>query len=127
MDSSRLLEVAGSRSAVKALAAFQAFDAVTNVVQLGYVRQCLDDVDFPQHDRWIFPVVKTASVVGLLGGLRSPALGRTTSVGLHSYFVLAIAAHVQAKDFRRNFAAANLMLVTCAAVSSRFWRRPTTI
>lgn len=67
---------------------------------------------------------KTASVVGLVGGLRSTALGRATSLGLTTCFVLAVGAHIRARDFGRNFAAANTTLVTVVAVTKRFWTDP---
>lgn len=107
------------------LAGLQGYDAVTSLIPVTYVKKCLDDVGLPEPIRWVIPVVKAASVAGLVGGLRSPALGRATSIGLLSYFVLAVGAHVRARDFGRNFAAANIMLVTVAAVTMRFWTDPT--
>lgn len=107
------------------LAGLQAYDAVTSAVPVAYVKRCLDDVGLPESVRWAIPVAKTASVIGLVGGLRSPALGRATSLGLTTYFVLAVGAHVRAKDFGRNFAAANIMLITVVVITKRFWTDPT--
>ncbi len=75
----------------------------------------------PESIRWVIPVVKSASAVGLVGGLRSPLLGQVTSTGLTTYFQLAVGAHVRARDFGRNFVAANVMLVGVLAVTKRFW------
>lgn len=113
-----------SNAPVLVLASLQVYDAVTSAVPVAYVKDCLDDVGLPESVRWAIPVVKIASVIGLVGGLRSSALGRATSVGLTTYFVLAVSAHIRARDFGRNFAAANVMLVTVVAVTKRFWTDP---
>jgi hypothetical protein len=99
------------------LAAGQAGDAVISAIPVRTVSDCLDDVGFPQRNRWIFPVVKAASAVGLLSVTKFPALARLTTVLLTVYFVLAVGAHVRARDFGRNFAAASTLLAVFAAVA----------
>ena len=65
----------------------------------------------------MFPVVKFAAAVGLVGGIWVPGLGLLTSAALVLYFVLAVGAHVRASDFGRNlFVNATGMLAVCVAV-----------
>ena len=99
------------------LAAGQAGDAVISAIPIRTVSDCLDDVGFPQRNRWIFPVIKVASAVGLLSVTRSPGLARLTTALLAVYFVLAVGAHVRARDFGRNFAAASTLLAVFATLA----------
>ncbi|MCF8590106.1 DoxX family protein [Gordonia liuliyuniae] len=91
-------------------AAGQAADAAACIGPIPYVARCLDSVDFPAEHRWIFPVVKAASAVGLAAAPRFPGLARLTSVMLTIYFVLAVGSHVRARDIGLNFAASSSML-----------------
>ncbi|MCF8610269.1 DoxX family protein [Gordonia sp. HY285] len=91
-------------------AAGQAADAAACIGPIPYVARCLDSVDFPSEHRWIFPVVKAASAVGLAAAPRFPGLARLTSAMLTIYFVLAVGSHVRARDIGLNFAASSSML-----------------
>ena len=52
-----------------------------------------------------------------MAGLWIPVLGLLTNIALVAYFLLAIGAHVRARDFGRNlFVNATGMLVICVAV-----------
>ncbi|MET4429823.1 DoxX family protein [Mycolicibacterium sp. 624] len=99
------------------LAAGQAGDAVICAIPVRTVTECLDDVGFPKQNRWIFSVIKAASAVGLLSVRRYPALARLTTLMLTVYFVLAVGAHVRARDFGRNAAAATTLLAIYGALT----------
>ncbi|MGC0364137.1 hypothetical protein ABH922_002121 [Rhodococcus sp. 27YEA15] len=98
-------------------AAFQAGDAVISVKPIDYVARCLDSVHFPQRNRWIFPVIKAASAVGLAVAPKFPGLARVTAIMLTLYFAAAVGAHVRAKDLGFNAAAATSLLVSYAALA----------
>ena len=53
---------------------------------------------FLRISRVVFPVIKGASALGLLAGLRWPRLGRLTAAALVVYFVSAMGAHARVKD-----------------------------
>ena len=99
-----------SRQQVLSLAAVQLGDAAFNVVATEWVRDDLDRLRVPQELRHVFPVIKTVSAVGLVGGLRWPQLGRVTSAALVAYFVLALGAHRRARDELYRYAPAATML-----------------
>jgi hypothetical protein len=81
-----------------ALAAFQAGDAVACAIPIPPIKKALDQYGVPDDIRWILPVVKAASVIGLLSASRIPALARLTTAMLTLYFVLAVGAHVRVRD-----------------------------
>ena len=54
----------------------------------------------PRSLRPWLPAIKAASVVGLVGGERYPWLGRSTSLGLTTYFIVAVASHLRAAEGR---------------------------
>ncbi|WP_319454155.1 MULTISPECIES: DoxX family protein [unclassified Mycobacterium] len=99
------------------LAAGQASDAVITAIPVRTVARCLDDVGYPKQKRWILAAVKAASVAGLLSASRSPALARLTTLMLTVYFALAVGAHVRARDFGRNAAAAATLLAVYGAMT----------
>jgi hypothetical protein len=101
------------------LATFQAFDAVICIKPIPYIAKCLDDVHYPQQGRWVFPIVKAAAAIGLLGGTRSPGLAKLTLILLTVYFTLAVGAHVRVRDFGANAAAATSLLATYATLAVR--------
>jgi len=78
----------------------------------------LDRLRFPEGLRFLFPIIKFASVLGLIMGNRWRRMGRLTSAALVLYFVLAVAFHARAKDPIRKYPAALVMLVWSCAV----WR-----
>ncbi|MFJ4701172.1 DoxX family protein [Streptomyces sp. NPDC088768] len=103
--------------ALLALALVQLVDAVLSLRPVGFVRDCLTDVGLPRRWWRLLPVVKAASAAGLVAGIRWHWLAVLTSAALVLYFLLAIGAHVRARDFGRNlFLNASGMLVLCAAV-----------
>jgi hypothetical protein len=99
------------------LALLQAGDAVACGLQLPPVKKALDDVDLPEHLRPVLPVVKAASVLGLLSVYRFPGLARFTTFMLSVYFVLAVAFHLKAKDFSPGLAAASSFLALYGAMT----------
>ncbi|CPY90407.1 DoxX family protein [Mycobacteroides abscessus] len=98
------------------LASFQAVDAAICVQPIPYVAKCLDDVRYPEQNRWIFAPIKAASAVGLLGGIRFPWLAELTLFMLTVYFTLAVGAHVRARDIGLNAVSASSLLATYGAL-----------
>lgn len=99
-------------------AAGQATDAALCVPPIPYIRACLDDVGWPDGGRWFFPVVKSASAVGLAAAPRFPGLARLTAIMLTLYFSVAVGMHVRARDLRLNFAAATSLLLFYGALAA---------
>src|SRR5258708_17645819 len=99
------------------LAAFHAIDAVGCAVQLAPIKKILDDLGIPEDIRPVFPVVKAAAAVGLASVSRFPALARLTTAMLTLYFVLAVSAHVRAKDRPVNAIPAASFLTTYALMT----------
>jgi DoxX-like family len=100
-----------------ALAAFQAGDAVACAIPLPQISKALDQYGVPQSIRWILPVAKAASVIGLLSASRMPALARLTTAMLTLYFVLAVGAHIRVRDRIVNTLPAASFLVTYALLT----------
>jgi hypothetical protein len=102
-----------------ALAAFQAGDAVACAIPLPLIAKALDQYGVPQSIRWILPVAKAASVIGLLSASRIPALARLTTAMLTLYFVLAVGAHIRVRDRIVNTLPAASFLVTYALLTAK--------
>ena len=100
-----------------ALAAFQAVDAVAAAIPVPPVAKTLDTLGIPQDIRWLLPASKAASVIGLLSVSRFPALARLTTAMLTVYFVLAVGAHIRARDRIVNALPAAAFLATYAALT----------
>ena len=98
------------------LAVVQIADAAFNAIPNEWIKNDLDHLGFPEDLRIVFPVVKSASAVGLVAGLRWPRLGRVTSTALVAYFLLAMAFHARAKDRPARYAPAAVMLAWSAKV-----------
>ncbi len=102
---------------VVVLAVVQVVDGLLCVRPVQFVADCFDDVGFPRRLWWIFPVIKLAAAAGLLLGLWVPYLALAADVGLVVFFLLAVGAHVRARDLGRNlFVNATGMLALCVAV-----------
>ena len=101
----------------KALAAFNAVDAVACGVQLAPIKKTLDNLGVSDNIRPVLPVVKAAAAVGLLSVTRFPALARLTTAMLTLYFVLAVGAHIRARDKVVNALPAASFLATFAAMT----------
>jgi hypothetical protein len=80
------------------LAANQAGDAIACAIPVPMIAKTLDDLGVPQEIRWVLPVSKAASVIGLLSARRYPPLARLTTAMLTLYFALAVGAHLRAHD-----------------------------
>ena len=100
-----------------ALAAFQASDAVACAIPLPQITKALDQYGVPDNIRWILPVAKAASVIGLLSASRVPALARLTTAMLTLYFVLAVGAHIRVRDRIVNTLPAATFLATYAVLT----------
>jgi hypothetical protein len=88
------------------LAAIQAGDAAACAAHAAPIEKAFDDVGLAPELRPIIPFVKAASAIGLLSVFRFPALARLTTFMLTVYFVLAVGAHIRAKDWSPGLVAA---------------------
>ena len=111
------MSVLTSPKTYAALAVFHAVDAVACGVQVAPIRKVLDDLRVPDEIRPVLPVVKTAAAVGLLSVTRFPALARLTTAMLTLYFVLAVGAHIRARDKVVNALPAASFLATFAVMT----------
>lgn len=102
-----------------ALAAFQAADGVACAIPVPYITKVLDQLGVPLNIRWILPVSKAASVIGLLSASRIPALARLTTAMLTVYFVLAVGAHIRVRDRIVNTIPAASFLITYAVLTAK--------
>lgn len=101
------------------LAAFQAIDAVACAIPISPIAKSLDTLGVPQDIRWVLPLAKAASVLGLLSAGRVPALARLTTAMLTLYFVLAVGAHIRVRDRIVNTLPAASFLVTYALLTAK--------
>ncbi|TDZ85598.1 hypothetical protein DE4585_00917 [Mycobacteroides salmoniphilum] len=101
------------------LGSFQAVDAALCIQPVPYVAKCLDDVRYPQQNRWIFAPIKAASAIGLIGGIRFPGLAKLTLVMLTVYFSLAVGAHLRVRDIGLNAMSASTLLATYGVLAAR--------
>jgi DoxX-like family len=108
-----------SPKAYAALAAFQAGDAVACAIPIAPIARTLDNLGIPENIRWLLPVAKAASVIGLLAAGRLPALARLTTGMLTLYFVLAVGAHLRAHDRLVNVLPAASFLATYAVLTAK--------
>jgi hypothetical protein len=65
----------------------------------------------------VFPVVKAAAAVGLLSVTRFPALARLTTAMLTLYFIMAVGAHIRARDKVTHAIPAAAFLTTFAVMT----------
>ncbi len=86
-------------------------------VQVAPIKKVLDDLGVPETVRPVLPVVKAAAAVGLLSVTWFPALARLTTAMLTLYFILAVGAHVRARDKIVNAVPAASFLVLFAAMT----------
>jgi len=100
-----------------ALAAFQAGDAVACAIPVAPIAKTLDNLGVPQNVRPVMPVVKAAAAIGLLSVRWFPGLARLTTAMLTLYFVLAVGAHIRARDKVVNALPAASLLATFAAMT----------
>jgi hypothetical protein len=99
------------------LAAFQAADAVACAIPIAPIAKTLDTLGVPQDIRWVLPVSKAASAIGLISASRFPALARLTTAMLTLYFVLAVGAHLRVRDRIVNVIPAASFLATYAVLT----------
>ncbi|BBX96062.1 DoxX family protein [Mycobacterium lacus] len=111
------MSVLTSPKTYAALAAFQAGDAVACAIPLPLVAKTLDDLGVPENVRPVLPVAKAASAIGLLSVTRFPALARLTTAMLTLYFILAVGAHIRARDKAVNALPAAMFLTTFAVMT----------
>jgi len=106
-----------STKAYTGLAVFQAVDAIACAAQVPPIKKSLDAVGCPDNVRRVLPAVKGAAAIGLLSVRWFPGLARLTTAMLTLYFVLAVGAHVRARDKAVNALPAAALLATFAAMT----------
>ncbi|MDQ2649077.1 MAG: DoxX family protein [Actinomycetota bacterium] len=102
--------------ASRRLAAVLAGDAVFDTIAKGWVQDDLDRLRLPRSTVRVIIAAKVAAAAGLLAGERRRPLGRLASAGVVLYFVLAVGAHVRARDDAWRYVAAVGMLGWAAQV-----------
>ena len=100
-----------------ALAVFHAVDAVACAIPVAPIAKTLDNLGVPQNVRPVMPVVKAAAAIGLLSVRWFPGLARLTTAMLTLYFVLAVGAHIRARDKVVNTLPAASFLATFAVMT----------
>lgn len=111
------MSVLTSPKTYRGLAAFQTADAVACAIPVPYIAKSLDQLGCSPEVRRVLPIVKAASVVGLLSVNRFPALARLTTAALTLYFVLAVGAHIRVRDAVTNTIPAASFLALYAAMT----------
>jgi hypothetical protein len=111
------MTVLTSPKAYAALAAFQAGDAVACAIPLPPIAKSLDTLGVPESVRPVLPAVKAASAIGMVSVNWFPALARLTTAMLTLYFVLAVGAHIRARDKVVNALPAASFLATFAVMT----------
>src|SRR5271167_1401519 len=111
------MSVLGSPKTYAALGIFHAGDAVGCALQAPPIVKILDNLGIPENIRPVFPVVKAAAAVGLLSVTRFPALARLTTAMLTLYFILAVGAHLRARDKVTHAIPAAAFLATFAVMT----------
>ena len=102
-----------------ALGALQAGDAVACAIPVAPIAKSLDILGVPENVRPVMPVVKAAAAIGLLSVRWFPGLARLTTAMLTLYFVLAVGAHIRARDKVVNALPAASFLATFAAMTAK--------
>lgn len=80
------------------LIVFQIGDAVAAAIPIQYIKDDLTRLGCSEQLQRIIPMVKFASVVGLVIGLFVPVIGVLTCIALGAYFVVALEFHRRAND-----------------------------
>jgi hypothetical protein len=83
---------------VLGLVGVQLADAAFNAIPNQWIKDDLDHLRFPEDLRFVFPVIKSGSAVGLLLGLRWRSVGKVTAAALVAYFMAAMGFHARARD-----------------------------
>lgn len=104
------------------LAAIQLGDAVASYRPMKFAADCFDDVNVPREYWWVFTPIKLAAAVGLVIGVWVPEIGLAAGLGLVLFYLLAITAHIRARDFGRNLFvnASGMLLLTAGATYVSF-------
>lgn len=104
------------------LAAIQLGDAVASYRPMTFAADCFDDVNFPREYWWVFTPIKLAAAIGLVIGVWVPEIGLAAALGLVLFYLLAITAHIRARDFGRNLFvnASGMLLLTAGATYVSF-------
>ena len=108
-----------ARPTYAALAAFLAGDAVASAIPVPYVAKNMDAMRIPAEVRWVVPVAKAATALGLASVFRFPAIARLTTGLLTLYFAGALGIHLRVRNRMANIVPAVLLLMVCAAMTAQ--------
>ncbi|HEY6747876.1 MAG TPA: DoxX family protein [Mycobacteriales bacterium] len=91
-----------------------AYAVYLNVTHARFVIDTAHRLGIPASLMIPFGMLLGAAAVGLLAGLAVPGLGTAAAAGLVSYFVIAVAAHLRAHDWRLAWPLLYLSLASAA-------------
>lgn len=96
--------------------------ALMNFIGAEFVTVVADRVHVSQ--RWMVPFgsLLAAGALGLVVGIRVPALGIAAAIGLVAYFTCALGAHVRVRDRHVGGAITFLLLAVAALVTDVGYR-----
>ena len=80
------------------MAVVQVVDAIANEIPRRFVKAHLDHLGVPDRLRPVLPMIKIATAVGLLAGVRSPRIAAVTSASLVAYYAAAVRFHQLSGD-----------------------------
>jgi len=86
-----------------ALAAAVFADAALSVRPPKFIRDCLHGVKFPENYWWALVAIKVVGTAGLITGIWVPGIAIAANVGVVSYFLCAVTAHLRARFFTSAF------------------------
>lgn len=101
-----------------------AYAVYLNLTHAGMVLDTAARLGIPGSLMVPFGIVLGLAAAGLLAGLAVPGLGTAAAAGLVAYFVVAVAAHLRAHDFRLAWPLLYLALATAALATGLAHRGP---
>jgi hypothetical protein len=101
-----------------------AYAAYLNVTHAGLIADTAQRLNIPASLMVPFGILLGSAGAGLLAGLAVPALGTAAAAGLVAYFVIAMAAHLRARDFQLAWALIYLSLAGAALATSLAYHGP---
>jgi hypothetical protein len=101
-----------------------AYAVYANVTHAGFITETALRLGIPASLTVPCGILLGAAGAGLVAGFATPALGTAAASGLVAYFVLALAAHLRARDFRPAWALTYLSLAAAALATGLAYQRP---
>ncbi|QNQ90917.1 hypothetical protein GP475_09920 [Corynebacterium poyangense] len=97
-------------------------DVALSVKPVGFIRDCLHSVHFPENWWWVLLVVKTLAAIGLIAGIWIPGVAFAANSGVVGYFICAAVAHLRAKATGAAFwlNCVGMLVLSCAILALSF-------